>query len=211
MARHGRTGIARVIEATAGGLAVLLALGSVAVASSHGHGRAGSRPPHHRGESAGAFATATPIKHLVVVFQENRSFDRYFGTYPHALNPPGEPRFVSAPGTAHSQRAHPGPAHAQPEPCQSRSPRAGRWEHVRLQSHVPGRAEVVRHGLGRQVRPERRANRSRLRPDQSDGLLRRQHRHRAVELRPALLDQRQLVRDDLRSFARRRGQPDQRQ
>lgn len=25
--------------------------------------------------------TATPIKHLVVIFQENVSFDHYFGTY----------------------------------------------------------------------------------------------------------------------------------
>jgi phospholipase C len=38
-------------------------------------------------------ATATPIKHVVVLFQENVPFDRYFGTYPHALNPPGQPRF----------------------------------------------------------------------------------------------------------------------
>jgi phospholipase C len=27
-------------------------------------------------------ATATPIQHLVVIFQENVSFDHYFGTYP---------------------------------------------------------------------------------------------------------------------------------
>ena len=37
--------------------------------------------------------TATPIKHLVVIFQENISFDHYFGTYPNATNPPGEPTF----------------------------------------------------------------------------------------------------------------------
>ena len=45
---------------------------------------------------APAFAqsgTATPIKHLVVIFQENVSFDHYFGTYPFALNPAGEPAF----------------------------------------------------------------------------------------------------------------------
>jgi phospholipase C len=30
------------------------------------------------------FKTSTPIKHLVVIFQENVSFDHYFGTYPHA-------------------------------------------------------------------------------------------------------------------------------
>ena len=31
-----------------------------------------------------AFSTKTPIKHVVVIFQENVSFDHYFGTYPHA-------------------------------------------------------------------------------------------------------------------------------
>jgi len=43
--------------------------------------------------------TATPIKHLVVIFNENVSFDHYFGTYPVAANPPGEPKFFAAPGT----------------------------------------------------------------------------------------------------------------
>src|ERR1700721_2330970 len=43
--------------------------------------------------------TATPIKHLVVIFQENISFDHYFGTYPVATNPSGEPQFHAAPGT----------------------------------------------------------------------------------------------------------------
>src|SRR5258708_3171018 len=43
--------------------------------------------------------TATPVKHLVVIFQENVSFDHYFGTYPFAKNPPGEPRFVARRGT----------------------------------------------------------------------------------------------------------------
>ncbi len=37
--------------------------------------------------------TATPIKHVVVIFGENISFDHYFGTYPNALNPPNEPAF----------------------------------------------------------------------------------------------------------------------
>jgi len=44
-------------------------------------------------------STATPIKHLVVIFQENVSFDHYFGTYPAATNPAGEPKFFAAPGT----------------------------------------------------------------------------------------------------------------
>src|SRR5215469_334110 len=30
------------------------------------------------------FPTTTPIKHVVVIFQENISFDHYFGTYPYA-------------------------------------------------------------------------------------------------------------------------------
>ena len=41
----------------------------------------------------------TPVKHLVVIFQENVAFDHYFATYPIASNPPGEPRFVPSPGT----------------------------------------------------------------------------------------------------------------
>lgn len=43
--------------------------------------------------------TKYPIKHLVVVFNENRSFDHYFGTYPNALNPEGEPVFEPAKNT----------------------------------------------------------------------------------------------------------------
>jgi phospholipase C len=43
--------------------------------------------------------TATPIRHLVVVFQENVSFDHYFGTYPNATNPAGEPVFRARRGT----------------------------------------------------------------------------------------------------------------
>jgi phospholipase C len=43
--------------------------------------------------------TATPIKHLVILFQENVSFDHYFGTYPKALNLSGENSFFAEPGT----------------------------------------------------------------------------------------------------------------
>jgi len=42
--------------------------------------------------------TATPIKHVVVLFDENISFDHYFGTYPHAANIDGTP-FTATPGT----------------------------------------------------------------------------------------------------------------
>jgi len=43
--------------------------------------------------------TATPIEHLVVIFGENISFDHYFGTYPYAVNPPNEPKFVPTSNT----------------------------------------------------------------------------------------------------------------
>ena len=46
-----------------------------------------------------AVRTVTPIHHLVVIFQENVSFDHYFGTYPNALNPKGEPPFRAKPAT----------------------------------------------------------------------------------------------------------------
>ena len=39
------------------------------------------------------------IEHLVVIIQENSSFDHYFATYPHAANLAGDPVFVPRPGT----------------------------------------------------------------------------------------------------------------
>ncbi|HXM87850.1 MAG TPA: alkaline phosphatase family protein, partial [Candidatus Acidoferrum sp.] len=44
-------------------------------------------------------STATPIKHLVVIFPENISFDHYFATYPVAANLADEPPFYAQPGT----------------------------------------------------------------------------------------------------------------
>ena len=49
--------------------------------------------------SAQSGRPATPIKHLVVIFNENVSFDHYFGRYPVALNLPGEPKFKAADDT----------------------------------------------------------------------------------------------------------------
>src|ERR1039457_4967628 len=42
--------------------------------------------------------TATPVKHLVVIFDENVSFDHYFGTYPYADNTDGS-TFTAKRGT----------------------------------------------------------------------------------------------------------------
>jgi phospholipase C len=50
-------------------------------------------------DAGGDHGHGTPIKHVVVIYQENVSFDHYFGTYPNALNPPGEPAFQAQPGT----------------------------------------------------------------------------------------------------------------
>jgi phospholipase C len=68
-------------------LAAVLAAGCLTLAG-QAQARSGGQPP---GQGTGA---VTPIQHLVVIFQENVSFDHYFGTYPHAPNPPGEPSFL---------------------------------------------------------------------------------------------------------------------
>src|ERR1700757_1508592 len=45
-------------------------------------------------------APTTPIQHVVVIFQENVSFDHYFATYPVAANTlSSEPAFHAAPNT----------------------------------------------------------------------------------------------------------------
>ena len=54
-------------------------------ASGSGQRRAAGARPHATSN------TTTPIKHLVVIFQENVSFDHYFGTYPNATNTSGQP------------------------------------------------------------------------------------------------------------------------
>ena len=59
------------------------------------------------GQTEGTGRTATPIKHLVVIFDENVSFDHYFGTYPYAPNPAGAPAFHARPGTPTRARCAP--------------------------------------------------------------------------------------------------------
>ena len=43
--------------------------------------------------------TSTPIKHVVVLFQENVSYDHYFATYPNATNITNEPSFTAGKDT----------------------------------------------------------------------------------------------------------------
>lgn len=49
----------------------------------------------HPATAVEQIATKTPIKHLVVIYSENHSFDNYFATYPVAANQAGEPRFTA--------------------------------------------------------------------------------------------------------------------
>ena len=62
-------------------------------------GATGEAGPGGRNDTASLYPTATKIKHLVVIFGENISFDHYFGTYPTAQNNTGEPPFIAATGT----------------------------------------------------------------------------------------------------------------
>jgi len=68
----------------AGGLCLATSASAVASAAPGAH-PAGTR-------------VGSPITHLVVIFDENVSFDHYFGTYPHAANTDGR-KFVPRPGT----------------------------------------------------------------------------------------------------------------
>ncbi len=93
--------------------ALALAGVSVAVAQastggrSHRHGGGqGSRGKH-------AFGTATPVEHVVVIFQENESFDHYFGTYPSAANSDGQ-TFRAAKGTPAVDGLPPATSHSLP-------------------------------------------------------------------------------------------------
>src|SRR6202795_5388538 len=86
----------RVAAATAG-MSLIVAPGITAPGFAFGHNPGPS--------------TATPIEHLVVIFQENVSFDHYFATYPFAANrTAGEPRFDAAPDTPAINGLNTGPA-----------------------------------------------------------------------------------------------------
>ncbi|HKC29049.1 MAG TPA: alkaline phosphatase family protein, partial [Jatrophihabitans sp.] len=69
-------------------LGALAAVAATAVVASLATGAAGASAQERHGDHHSA--TATPIKHLVVIFQENVSFDHYFGTYPNAANTGGQ-------------------------------------------------------------------------------------------------------------------------
>ena len=86
------------------GAAVALAAGAAAGATaasastSVNRAFAGYQAPAPVSQTLYRGSTSTPIKHLVVLFDENESFDHYFGTYPFAANTDGT-KFVAKPGT----------------------------------------------------------------------------------------------------------------
>src|ERR1700757_3966040 len=77
--------------------ALPLAALAVATGSVLASGSAFAGPTHSRPQQI-SDGTTTPIQHVVVIFQENVSFDHYFGTYPNAANADGQ-QFTAAPGT----------------------------------------------------------------------------------------------------------------
>ncbi|MEV5572407.1 alkaline phosphatase family protein [Spirillospora sp. NPDC052269] len=78
------------IAVAAGALALTTA---AACGTTAGHGT--SLTAAETFTDASRTSTATPIKHVVVLFQENNSFDHYFGTYPKAANTDGT-KFTAA-------------------------------------------------------------------------------------------------------------------
>ena len=158
-------------------------------------------------------STSTPIKHLVVIFGENVSFDHYFGTYPYAANTDGT-TFTAKPGTPtvnglYTKITKSGPT----GPLLTSNPNQynpQRLTHAQAltsdQNHgyTPG-AEGRRRRQDGPVRPGHRVRhpggrlRRRVLPARHrHGLLRRQHHHRAVELRAELRHERQQLGHHLR-------------
>ncbi len=88
--------IRKLLALTLSSLLILSGCGQGTVSNPAGNGNANTTPPP---------APPTPttpqaaIKHIVVIFGENESFDHYFGTYPNAANPAGDPQFTAASGT----------------------------------------------------------------------------------------------------------------
>ncbi len=75
------------LSALLAALALAAALtASVSLAS--GQSSEHDHPDHHH-VILGSSNPRTPIRHVIEIFQENVSFDHYFGTYPHAANSDG--------------------------------------------------------------------------------------------------------------------------
>jgi phospholipase C len=80
------------------GVSVALAAAGGVAAATAASAHTGTPKADPAVEFSAAHKTATPIKHVVVIYQENVSYDHYFGTYPHAANTSGSP-FIAKRGT----------------------------------------------------------------------------------------------------------------
>src|SRR5258708_12254777 len=74
---------------------ILSGCGQGTVSTPPGNGNSNSTPPVVVTPTT---ASAT-IKHVIVIFGENISFDHYFGTYPNPVNTPGDPQFTPSTAT----------------------------------------------------------------------------------------------------------------
>jgi phospholipase C len=90
-----KTLLAGVLAAAAAGAAAI----GISVSAADSSGPVSPATPAAQIATSNAAPTATPIKHVVVLFDENISFDHYFATYPYAENKPGEPQFNALPDT----------------------------------------------------------------------------------------------------------------
>ncbi len=80
--RHSST----LLRAVTAGVAGIALVGGVTAAAQAEHG---SQHQPGKGHDKGQASSTTPIKHVVVIFDENVSYDHYFGTYPKAANTDG--------------------------------------------------------------------------------------------------------------------------
>ena len=206
--RHGRYPMRTLVTATA---LALCTSGLVPVPS----------PGRRRIGSDITADTTTPIEHLVVVFQENASFDHYFGTYPLAANPPGDPPFTARTDTPTVNNLLPSALNGNRDlrvtnPNAAMPFRLDRSQFITCSQSHTYRPEERAANLGRMDRFVQATDNSGLPPSASgpvaagDGLLRRQHRDRPVELRPALRPGGQRVRHHLRAVDPGRAQPGRR-
>src|ERR1700719_3457222 len=88
-----KTGLAAVVA----GIVFLAGCGDKGATGATGpsgsQGPAGPSGSTQATDVAAAYTTASPIKHVVIIFGENISFDHYFATYPSAANPAGQTAF----------------------------------------------------------------------------------------------------------------------
>ena len=196
--------------------ALVVGVVTVGVAQAAGAGARHRTHSRHTASAAAAARSSTPIKHLVVIFQENVSFDHYFGTYPNATNPAGEPPFHAVAATPRRSTASTATLLTN-NPNRANPPRLDRAQALTCDQDHGYTDEQKAYDMGlmdKFVQFTDVESCSPHRPGRATprhGLLRRQHGHRAVELRPALRDERQLVRDDLRAVDAGRDQRDRRE